>query len=688
MKVFLLCTLLLLLSIQAASQDRPLGESEDVQRLIEQLFPVPANDLPYEDIYEVLLQYYTQPLDLNKATVEELQSLFVLSDEQIIQLQRHKERNGLLLSIYELQAIPGWDLTTIYRILPFVTVSEEPFLRSRKPLVRRILQDGQKMFLLRTERVLEQKAGFLPSADTLPPAYLGSANKVYARFRLNRPHDFSFGLTLEKDAGEPVEWNPRLKQYGADFFSFHAILYRQGNFSKIVVGDFQLQYGQSLVFGSGFSIGKGAETITTIRRNNTGLRPYTSVLETGFFRGAGFTYTLTPALELTTFYSSSRQDAILEQEVEDAFFGSLQQTGFHRTIREREAKDNIREQSAGGVLHYKSRNRRFQIGATTLYTHFSKPWQRKPRLYNFFEFNGQQNLTGSLFTEYSWQNFNLFSEVAISQSGGKGMVAGVLSSLLPVLDFSFLYRKYEKNFHSFYRTAFGEGSRPINEEGLYWGLKFQPKSYLWFSGYFDSFRFPWLRYRVNAPSGGYEYMLRANYQPSRQLLLYGQFREEVKAINSSGESTLRQPLPGTRRNYLLSLSFSPYDKLDLHSRLQWSSYALDENISNGYVLVQDASWKWGQVQLSGRVALFQTDNYETRQYVYEKDVLWAFSIPAYYGKGIRQYLLLRYKLHRQLSIWLRWSRTTYLDREQIGSGTEKIDGSMFQQLKAQIRWMF
>lgn len=117
---------------------------------------------------------------------------------------------------------------------------------------------------------------------------------MYARFRLNRPHEFSFGLTLEKDAGERLVWSPHTNQYDADFWSFHAMLYNQGKFEKIVVGDFQLQYGQSLVFGSGFSIGKGAETITTIRRNNTGLRPYTSVLETGFFRGAAFTYSLSP----------------------------------------------------------------------------------------------------------------------------------------------------------------------------------------------------------------------------------------------------------------------------------------------------------------------------------------------------------------------------------------------------------
>lgn len=686
MRFYLPVLLLLIFSGRLAAQRLHEREVQDVQQLIEQLFPLPEDDLEYEDIYEVLLQYYTQPLDLNRAGIEELQSLFLLSDEQVLQLQRHIARNGPLLSIYELQAIPDWDLSTIRRVLPFVMVSDDPFLRSQKPLLKRILEDGNKVFLLRTERILEQKAGYLSKADTLPPAYLGSEEKVYARFRLNRPHDFSFGLTLEKDAGEAVAWNPGSRQYGADFLSFHALLYNQGNLKKIVVGDFQLQYGQSLVFGSGFSIGKGAETITTVRRNNTGLRPYTSVLETGFFRGAAFTYSIAPGLQLTSLYSHLRQDAIPEEETEH--FASLQQTGFHRTLSETAAKDYIREQSAGSVLHYQSRNKRFQAGATTLLTFFNKPWQRKPRLYNYFEFNGKKNLTGSLFGEYRWQNFNLFSEIALSRSGGTGLVAGLLTSLLPTLDFSFLYRKYERDFHSFYGTAFSEGSRPINEEGLYWGLKYQPKSYLWFSAYFDSFSFPWLRYRVNAPSEGYEYMLRANYKPRREMLLYGQFRQEVKAINSPKETVIRQPVAGNKKSYLLSLGFSPSDRWNLHSRLQWSRYQLEENISHGYVLVQDASWSLAKFQLSGRIALFQTDSYDTRQYVYEKDVLWAFSIPAYYGKGVRQYLLLRYKLSRPLSLWFRWSRTAYIDRKVTGSGNERINSPTVQQLKAQIRWMF
>lgn len=699
LQAFLSFFLILLLLLQEPgllkAQQLPSSPKNEIDLLqfVEQLFPVQDDDIPYQDLYEALFLYLNQPLDLNQATAEELKSLYILTNTQIQSFFKHIERNGKLLSIFELQAIPGWDASTIERLLPFVSVRTAAFAEDNRPQLQRIKESGKGMFLLRHERVLENRAGYLPRSDTLLPAYLGSPNKIYARFRFNKAHDFSFGFSMEKDAGETIRWNPSKNQYGADFLSFHAMLLNKGRFSKIVVGDFQLQYGQSLVFGAGFNLGKGSETISTIRRSSTGLRPFTSVLESGFFRGAGFSYNLSPGLDITLFYSNSPRDARL-QEVADStaaplsIFSSLQQSGMHRTEHELRARHSLREKTAGSILHYRSKNKRLQLGATSLFTQFSRYWQRRTQQYNQFEFSGQRNFVGSVFGEYSWQNLNFFAEAARSQSGGNALVAGCMMALSSKLDMAMLGRRYERHFHSFYGTAFGEGSRPINEQGLYWGLKYRALQQLLFTAYFDYFNFPWLRYRVDAPSEGYEYLLRANYQPSKQLLLYAQFREEVKDLNMVATAPLRIPLPGTKRNYLLHLNFSPSQELSLRSRVQWSSYTFNGNHTTGYALAQDLSWQRNRIRLSARIALFDTEDYMNRQYVYEKDVLWAFSIPAYYGRGIRHYLLAQYKLNRHLTLWLRWARTTYVDREHISNGHERIDGSRINQLKGQLRWSF
>ena len=676
------------------AQSTQMERQEQFETLVEQLFPLQDEDLPYEDLYESLFQYFIQPLDLNRASVEELQSLLLLTESQVQSFFRHIERNGKLLSIYEMQAIPGWDLRTINRLLPFITVTELGIRKDTRPLLQRIKESGRNVLLVRYERGLEKRAGYIRKADSIPPSYLGNPDKIYSRYRINRPHDFSFGFTLEKDQGEPISWNPKIRNYGADFYSYHAMLYEQGRLRKIVAGDFQLQYGQSLVFGSGFSIGKGAETITTIRRSNTGIRPYTSVLESGFFRGLGATFQLKQGVEVTAFFSSSPRDAIINPRIDSigdlttSYFSSLQGSGFHRTERERMARGSIREKSVGGVFHYKSKNKRFQLGTTTLFTRFSHEWKRRPQPYSQFEFNGKENLLGSIFAEYSWQNFHLFTEVAKKLNGGMGGVAGTMIVFSPQLDLAFLARRYERNFHSFYSTGFGEGSRTINEHGLYWGLKFQPDKKFFLNAYYDRFSFPWLRYRVDAPSDGYEYLFRINFQPQKKLLLYAQFREEEKAINSPLEGRSRIPLPGTKKNYLLNLDFSPFANFSFRSRVQWSSYKMANDRTAGYALVQDLNWQWGKLKMSGRIALFDTEDYDNRQFVFERDVLWAFSIPAYHGRGIRNYLLAQYKMNQYLTIWLRWARTKYIDREQISSGNERINGSSLNQFKAQLRWTF
>ena len=289
MKRSALLLLLCMFYCQHLLAQEPPRPAIDIEAFAERLFPQQDEDLPYDELYEILLLYYTQPLDLNRASREELKSLYLLSHSQIESLLRHIERNGRLLSLYELQAVPGWDLPTIERLLPFVQVRDSGLHGDNRSLAERLLNSGTRFALLRWERIPEVQAGFKARNDSLLPAFLGSPDKLYFRMRMSKARSFSFGLTAEKDAGEQLGFRPQQKQYGADFYSFHAMLWNLGPFKRLAIGDYQLQYGQGLVLGAGFYLGKGTETITTVARPSLGLRPYTSVVENGFFRGAAAT---------------------------------------------------------------------------------------------------------------------------------------------------------------------------------------------------------------------------------------------------------------------------------------------------------------------------------------------------------------------------------------------------------------
>jgi hypothetical protein len=692
MKTWLLIIHFLFSTLTLAAQEPP-RPAIDIESFAERIFPLQEDDLPYEDLYETLLLFYTQPLDLNKASREELKSLYLLNHQQIESLLQHIERNGRLLSLYELQAVPGWDLFTIQQLLPFVRVQERGLHSDNRSLQEHIFTTGTRFALLRWERVAEQQAGFVSGADSLPPAFRGSPDKLYFRMRMSKARSFSIGLTAEKDAGEQLAFNSKEKQYGADFYSFHAMLWNRGPFKRIVLGDYQVQYGQGLVLGAGFYLGKGSETITTVARPSIGIRPYTSVVESGFFRGAAATFG-TNRSEITLFAGSTPRDATLRSStdslstVEDRFFSAFQITGLHRTRTELANRNTVKETNFGSGGRWQIAPGKLSIGYTSLYTRFSQPQQPLPQLYNRYAFKGSHNWSASMFAEAHWQQLALFGEWALSKGGGWGGITGIMAPISHGLDVSILYRHYTKDFYSFYGSGFAEGNRLQNESGLYWGLKYRHSKSLRVTAYFDRFWFPWLRYRVSAPSEGYEYLLRLNWQPNKQLMFYAQFRNEHKERDVSGSDKTRILAMGSKNNYLLNLDFKPDQAWQMRSRVQWSSYRQLEVISRGYALMQDISYGWRNWRLSTRYALFDTDDWENRQYAFEKDVLWSFSVPAYYGRGTRYYAMLQWKARHNLSFWFRWARSHYRDRHVVGSGLDKIEGNTRSNMKFQLKYEF
>src|SRR3712207_5809808 len=85
----------------------------NLELMVQELLAQQEEDMAYEDIYENLFLFYQNPINLNNTTPDELTSLFILTPGQIQALTKHIRENGSLLSIYELQAIPGFDLPTI-----------------------------------------------------------------------------------------------------------------------------------------------------------------------------------------------------------------------------------------------------------------------------------------------------------------------------------------------------------------------------------------------------------------------------------------------------------------------------------------------------------------------------------------------------------------------------------------------
>lgn len=96
---------------------------------------------------------------------------------------------------------------------------------------------GEHDLVIRFARTLETQKGF---TDLPGNRYLGTPERFQTRYRYHYGSRVSAALTLDKDAGEKFISKP------FDFVSGNIALFKIGRFKKIVVGDYNLQFGQGL----------------------------------------------------------------------------------------------------------------------------------------------------------------------------------------------------------------------------------------------------------------------------------------------------------------------------------------------------------------------------------------------------------------------------------------------------------
>ncbi|MFT7031239.1 MAG: hypothetical protein ACJA2C_002640, partial [Marinoscillum sp.] len=122
------------------------------------------------------------------------------------------------------------------------------------------------------------------------------------------------------------------------------------------------------------------------------------------------------------------------------------------------------------------------------------------------------------------------------------------------------------------------------------------------------------------------------------------------------------------------------------TRVQGSNFQQEQVKTTGIAVVQDVNLEFWKIKLSTRYAVFETEDFNNRQYLYERNVLYAFSLPAYYGTGTRSYVLLQYTASKSFTFWVRYARFYYPNIDQIGSGQTAIDGNLKSEVRLMLRY--
>ncbi len=684
---------LLLLFIAILGAFSALSQDPEKQQIIEQRIEFIGETLEDSDIdlttyFDDLFNFYDNPLNLNLATEEDLIRLHLLTDVQVVSLLNYRKFYGDFITIYELAAIDELDQNTIEMVLPFVTVNKvdrDDF--KWKDAIRY----SRHEIIARYQNTFEEKEGYIIKPDSVlaespNSQYLGSSDKLYLRYRNRYKDRLSWGFTAEKDAGE--QFFKGTQKQGFDFYSGHLFVRKIWKLNAVALGDYQVNFGQGLTMWSGFGIGKSADVMNG-KRYATGLRPYTSVNESRFLRGGAANFQ-NEKIDLTVFGSVKKIDANINSGDTlngfDNSFTSFQISGFHRTPGELEKKNTLRESIVGGEFALKGNN--YRIGVSSVYTSYDQPLIIDTTGYKKYKFSGSQLLTTGLNYRFYIRKLTIFGETAASDNLKFGTVNGLSWHVDPRLDLLLIYRNYDKSFQSLYSTGFGESSDNTGERGLYIGAQARINKKVSVNAYYDQFKFTYYKWLTNDLSHGREYFGQINYKASRNANFYVRLRNKVTQRNTKddvegikGQEFIRKNT--IRVNYDQRINW----QWSFKTRFEWVNHFYGDQKSKGVMFFQDVKFRLRKIPLTlyGRYAIFDTDNYDSRIYAYENDLLGVFSIPSYYYKGIRTYLMFKYDLGRKIDLWLRWDVFSYANRDSISSGLEEIQGSERTTIKMQLK---
>ena len=568
-------------------------------------------EVDYEQLQSDLYALNANPIDLNNTSDEELQQLYFLSPRQIDDILAYADKHPFE-SVYELRLIPSLADYEIRNLVPFVRVSART-LEHNNMYAREVFTQAKHEIITRVDaRNIEAFQGTDP---------------VYAqlRYRFDYKRKVLFGGQLRRPVGGKAED----LQYGV----YMQLTDIAPHVHTIVGGNYQASFGQGLVIAPVFHSGKSMYVASAGQQKN-GLRYYSSADGAGL-HGAGGTFRWKwgkqTRLDVSALYSLNKY------------------------------KDTTWHHAVGANLTLRHKKLEVQLtGMEHIYSDSIHPYRNAKYNRHYFRGYRQAVLGTSVRYNYGW--FDLFGEIATSQNQEWGFGTIVGSRFYPAdgVNLIALYRYYSPWFDNEYGYAFSESSRMGDENGGYLGFDITRLKNWRFSGYGDVFYFSGYKYGLGNDTAtiGYDALFETKYHSNLQ----SPFNSQLSTFNFVFR--LRAKRKGAQDTYSVRALFE-------WSRGGWSlRTTADANYveSYGVSLAQDIAYDFtpytvNHTPLSLRLRLqaFDARKWENRIYLYEHDVLYAFSIPATYGLGGRAYFCLRWQIIKQLAMYLRVSETVYSD---------------------------
>jgi len=640
MKRFLLFTFSVLFPVLCSGQDVKL--SEVIITIAEGMAGEDSDPEAVNLYIEKLHELEENPVKINSSGEEEISRLFFLSDFQIKALADYAHASGRIFSVYEIANIPGYNKETAEMMIPFITLDDKLKTDSDSVKWRNTLLTN-----------LSDKPGMDDTSLT------GSSLKMLTRYKFISG-GFSGGFTVEKDQGEKLlSGNPPLP----DFMSAYIAYNGRRVIRKLIVGDYSARFGQGTNINTSIRTGLSLTAPGYMSARNE-IRQYTSTDENNFFRGMAAELTF-KNLGLIIFYSKNFSDATLGSSsvTSKDYVENFYTSGLHTSSSQSAKKDAVTDQTYGINLSYNLNNIRFGLAWSE--DRLSLPV--KPSLNipeKVFDFSGNRNTLYTIYYNSLIKKILLFGEFSTNETLKKAIVQGLSFRPSDRLSINLLYRNYDAGFITLHGKGPGSSSETGNEQGIIGNFTFEAAKHLFISGGCNIQHSPWLKYRNSFPSRGMKKEIIIRFLPDEKIIIEALFNNRLSTYDSETTGIPKQK-EITTRNIRGSIRYTLNDHLILGTRLDYK--LVSPSGSKGIMMLQDLNYRFRKIPLTlwFRYCLFSTDDWDSRIYAYENDLLYSFSIPALSGEGSRSYIMAKWDISDFADVRLKYSITSLYENSTI-----------------------
>jgi len=634
MKYFLYLGISIFLLTTVYPQQDSLWQEDNFINQIEMSSSIDEENL----LFEYLEDLKTNPVNVNNAEFSDLLRIPGISRREAKSILEYRKASGHIFTLFELYSITEINANKLRSFFPFM-ITDEKIIKN----INNIPEPQSPSSELRSRLITDVQ----PKPGYTTNIFQGNSYKLYNSFNI-KSENYNAGLLTEKDPGE--------KDY-TDHTVFFIQLKQLGIIRSVIAGDYNIEFGRGNAIWSPYGFSKTPASFAGYREGRNSV-PYLSTDEGNYLRGTAVNVKINN-FNLTAFYSNKLKDAVLDSA--QRTINSVSSDGYHRTVTELNKSEVYKEVISGSDLMYNTE----LFSAGFLYYNLSTE----------YPFASDKYPAGKSFDYFSISYSFPFRRLQVS-----GEISLFRKSFATIHSINFdisdkiraviTLRNVSPGYFSFLSSAIKK------ESGIYAGISISslPGN---LNLYYDSYS---KMTSANIfPVNGNKLLVQYDAHPFTDMLC------RLKYTRSTMQRDDNIFTEVTDHNVSSELIYKLNRSMTWKFRIDYTSYS-DFSNEKGYAFYQEIIY-WPlkkELEIYGRITLFNTGSFLSRVYQYEKDLTGTFNMNPLFNEGVRWFIGANFTISPGSKLQCKYSETYKPDAEFLGSGYNKIKGGLDNQISVQL----